>query len=252
MVASNLCLHKGARLVEPEELRVCPAPPPEGRWYPVAHYRVLDTVTETLQDAGYRVQSQQLALSRENARFFGTLNLATPVASGVSLAVGIRNSVDKSFPLGFCAGNRVFVCDNLAFRSELMVRRKHTLNGERNFGNAIANAVTALREFKDMEEERLKVLMQTELSPEVADSLILRAFEKGMLSIIHLPKVIQEWRKPSFEEFQPRTAWSLLNAFTTVLRDRAQKNPAHFAVQSMRLNALLEPHADEVACAVAN
>jgi hypothetical protein len=30
---------------------------------------------------------------------------------GVSLAVGIRNSWDQSFPLGFCAGARVFVCD---------------------------------------------------------------------------------------------------------------------------------------------
>ena len=182
-------------------------------------------------------------MSADNARFFGTLDLATPVATGVSLAVGIRNSVDKSFPLGFCAGNRVFVCDNLAFRSELMVRRKHTRNGERNFGNAIANAVTALGQFKEMEQERIRLLMQTELRPEIADSLILRAYEKGMLSIHHLPRVIQEWRKPSFEEFQPRTAWSLLNAFTTVLKDRAEKNPAQFAVQTIRLNSLLEPTA---------
>lgn len=244
MVASNLCLHRGARLVNPEELRSFPAPPPEGRWFPVAHHRVLDRVAETLHEAGYAVQNQQLALSGDNARFFGTLDLATPLIPGVSLAVGIRNSVDKSFPLGFCAGNRVFVCDNLAFRSELMVRRKHTRNGERNFGNAIANAVTSLKQFKDMEEERIRLLMNTELRSEVADSLILRAFENGMLSIHHLPRVIQEWREPSFEEFQPRTAWSLLNAFTTVLRDRAQKNPAQFAVQTMRLNSLVEPRAD--------
>jgi hypothetical protein len=250
MVASNLCLHRGARLVEPEELRTIEAPPPEGRWFPVAHCRVLERVSETLQDAGYVVQKQQLALSVDNARFFGTLDLGTPVASGVSLAVGIRNSVDKSFPLGFCAGNRVFVCDNLAFRSELMVRRKHTRNGERNFGNAIANAVTSLKEFKDIEEERIRLLMETELRPEVADSLILRAFEKGMLSINHLAKVIEEWRRPKFEQFQPRTAWSLLNAFTTVLRDRAQKHPAQFAVQTMRLNSLLEPRPGDVTYAL--
>ncbi len=241
MVASNLCLHKGARLVELEELRACPTPPPEGRWYPVAHARVLETVSATLQDAGYRVQSQKLALSREKARFFGTLDLGTPVACGVCLSVGIRNSVDKSFPLGFCAGNRVFVCDNLAFRAELLVRRKHTRHGERNFGNAIANAVTALQQFKELEQERIRLLMQTELRPEIADSLLLRAYEKGILSVHHLPQVIEEWREPSFEEFRPRTAWSLLNAFTTVLRERAQRQPAQFAVQTMRLNALLEP-----------
>jgi len=145
----------------------------------------------------------------------------------------------------------VFVCDNLAFRAELMVRRKHTLNGERNFGNAIANAVTALQQFKETEQERIHLLMHTELRPEQADSMILRAFEKGLLSTLHLPKVIEEWRRPSFEEFQPRTTWSLLNAFTTVLKDRAQKNPSMFAVQTMRLNALLEPKHEEVPVALA-
>ena len=251
MVASNLCLHRGARLVELEELRACPAPPPQGRWYPVAHGRVLDTVVGTLQDAGYQVVSRQLALSSEGARFFGTLVLATPVASGVSLAVGIRNSVDKSFPLGFCAGNRVFVCDNLAFRSELLVRRKHTVHGERNFATAIANAVTSLHDFKEVEQSRIRVLMQTELAPATADSLILRSYEKGVISYHQLPRVIREWRAPSFEEFEPRTAWSLLNAFTTVLSERAQSQPAQFAVQTMRLNALLDPRPAEVLHATA-
>jgi hypothetical protein len=58
--------------------------------------------------------------------------------------VGVRNSVDKSFPLGFCAGARVFICDNLAFRSELLVKRPHTINGERRFNQAIAEAVSQL------------------------------------------------------------------------------------------------------------
>jgi hypothetical protein len=51
MVTSNLCLHKGARLIGIEELRTIPAPPPEGRWYPVPHYRVLETVKESRGDS---------------------------------------------------------------------------------------------------------------------------------------------------------------------------------------------------------
>src|SRR5208282_2491060 len=136
MVSSNLVLHRGARPVTADELKEYRAPQPEGRWFPVAHSRVLETVTATLQDSGYEIRNTRLGLSREGARFFGTLDLGTSVASGVTLAVGVRNSVDKSFPLGFAAGSRVFVCDNLAFRSELLVRRKHTVNGERNFVRA--------------------------------------------------------------------------------------------------------------------
>jgi hypothetical protein len=68
-----------------------------------------------------------------------------------------------------------------------------------------------------------------------------RSFEKGIISALQLPKVLKEWREPSFEEFEPRTPWSLFNAFTTVLRDRAVTQPTDFAVRTMRLNALLGP-----------
>jgi hypothetical protein len=227
-------------LIGEEELRDYKAPPPGGRWFPIAHHDVLTKVKETLHDAGYEVERQQLAVARNNHRFFGTLDLKTALAAGVRLAVGVRNSTDKSFPLGFCAGNRVFVCDNLAFRSELLVKRKHTRFGEQRFSSAIANAVTALQSFREMEADRLRGLMNTELRAEQADSFILRAFEKGIISTLQLPAVLKEWRSPSFEEFQPRTAWSLLNAFTTVLRDRAQRQPQSFMVQTMRLNHLLE------------
>jgi hypothetical protein len=238
---SNLLLHAGAQAVTREQLRTYRAPPPEGRWYPIAHATVLATVQDTLGEAGYQVQAEKLALNREGTRFFGTLDLATPVASGVALAVGIRNSTDKSFPLGFCAGNRVLVCDNLAFRSELLVRKKHTLHGARNFSAAIAQAVMSLSSFREQEAARIQALQTMELAPEQADSLILRSYEKGIISSLQLPRVLREWRAPRFAEFQPRTAWSLLNAYTTVLGDRANRQPAQFAVQTMRLNALLEP-----------
>lgn len=126
---SQLMLHAGGQLCTVQELQAIPTPPPEGRWHPVSHARVLETVTGTLQGAGYEIRDRKLAVARDGQRFFGTLDLATPLATGVALAVGIRNSTDKSFPLGFCAGNRVFVCDNLAFRSELLVKRKHTRFG---------------------------------------------------------------------------------------------------------------------------
>ena len=103
----------------------------------------------------------------------------------------------------------------------------------------------SLADFKTAEAARITAMMHTELRPEVADSLILRSFEKGIISAPQLPRVLHEWREPSFEEFRPRTVWSLFNAFTTVLRDRATKQPTQFAVQTMRLNAVLDPSRPE-------
>ncbi len=241
MAESQLMLHCGARTVEEDELRACRAPPPEGRWYPISHGRVLDTVKGTLTASGYTIRSQKLALTKGESRFFGVLDLATTLYSEVTLAVGIRNSVDKTFPMGFAAGSRVFCCDNLAFRSELMVKRKHTRFGEQRFVAAIAGAVTSLTHFREVEAARIKRMMYQDLTDDQADALILRAFEKGIVTAPFLPRVIREWRTPSFEEFEPRTAWSLLNAFTTVLGERAERRPQAYTVQTMRLNALLGP-----------
>jgi hypothetical protein len=242
---SDLTLQMGARLVEEAELADHKVPHRKGRWYPIAHHAVLMRVKEALREAGYEVQKQQLALDRDDKRFFGTLDLATNLASGVYLAVCVRNIVDRWFPLCFRVGWRVYLCDNLAYRSELfLAERGRGRYGEQRLAADIAEAVSRLGSFREVEGKWLRVLMEKELRPEAADSFILRAFETGIVGAHDLPAVIREWRRPSFEEFEERTAWSLLNAFTSVLRDRAKTQPECFVLETMRLNALLAGEMD--------
>src|SRR5271157_1583430 len=135
-MSSSLVTHCGARQVSREELATIPTPPPTNTWFPVAHCDVLDTTVRDLTRAGFEVGRTQLAVSRNDARFFGTLDLKTPLVNGVNLAVGIRNSIDRSLPVAFCAGSRVFVCDNLSFSSQVVIARKHTRNGRTRFAEA--------------------------------------------------------------------------------------------------------------------
>ena len=59
-------------------------------------------------------------------RMFGFLEVNIEDA-GIRLALGVRNSHDKTFALGLTVGYRVFVCDNLAFHGDFMaVSRKHS------------------------------------------------------------------------------------------------------------------------------
>lgn len=239
MSTSNLMLHVGAREVCFEELIDVAPPLPEGRWYPIAHARVVHFARNMLKDSGFSIKRERFGLSQDNHRFFGVVDLDTPIIEGVSMTVGLRNSTDKTFPLGFCAGTRVFVCDNLAFKAELIVKKKHTLNGEKNFTEAITHAVGSLKGFKDVEAERIKRFLAQELTEDQADAIILRSLERGILGVRDLDRVIRHWRTPEHEEFMPRTAWSLLNAFTSALKDRADKHPAQYATQTMRINALI-------------
>ncbi len=235
---SQLILHRGARLVERAELDQVDAPPPTESWFPLRHSQVLFTAERTLADAGFPITRSKLALSQDNARFFGTLDLSTPITEGVTLTVGVRNSTDKTFPIGLCAGNRVFVCDNLAFSAEIYVAKKHTRFGEQRFQEGIAAAVASLHEYQGMEARRIEQFKEQEVDEQQAAACLLHGFEEGILTTRTLPVAIAEWRKPALDEFRPRTLWSLFNAVTAALKDR-QSNPGRFASLTMRVYGLL-------------
>jgi hypothetical protein len=250
MSDSVLITHCGAREVPYEALATVPVPPSTPTYFPVDHQALVDTVVKALGDGSFQVRQAKYALSRNDARLFATLDLTAPVADGVTLSVGVRNSLDKSLPLSFCAGSRVFVCDNLCFNSELLVTRKHTRWGRDRFQEAICLAVQSLHQFRQAEEARVGRFRTTEVSTDTADALILRAFERNIVSTHLLPRVLREWRQPGLDEFKPRTLWSLLNAFTTVMGERARSNPQQFASLTMSLSALLggEPAASSDPC----
>lgn len=240
MSGSRLVLHCGGREAAREELMLIDAPAGTATWWPVSHGKVVETVEETLAASGFQITSARYGLARNDARLFATMDLASTLATGVTLAVGIRNSFDKSFPLGFLAGERVFVCDNLAFSAPLAIRRKHTKNGHASFSDAIGEAVGNLDQFKAHAAARIERLRSYDLSDQEAESLMLRSYEQKIISHRILSHVISEWRAPGFDDFASRDAWSLLNAFTTALGGRAKSNPQEHSRITMRLNGLID------------
>jgi len=236
---AELLTHRGARPVTSDELQAIEPPPPSGRWYPTAHSRVLDVSVDALQRSGFSIREAQLAVSPDNHRFFGTLQLNSEVCPGVNLAVGLRNSTDKSFPIGFCCGEHVFVCDNLCFSSTIEVSRRHTKGGESSFITGIESAVMSLHGFQIFEAKQIQGFHAAVLESDRADAIMLRAWRKGIVGTRLLPKLIDEWEKPSYEEFEERTAWSLLNCYTEALKDRQQKRPYDAAVETMNFTRLL-------------
>lgn len=240
MVTSTLLNHRGAREVTRAELVTVEPPPPTRTWYPIAHRAVLDAVWSTLEGAGLQIRQSRLSLSHDDARFFGTLDLSATINDDVALAVGIRNSTDQSFPIGFCCGQRVFVCDNLAFTSEIVVSKKHTRFGQERYLESLARAVQSLGQYRQSAALWIAQLQARELSDEAANSYLLQAYEREIIGIRLLPLVIDAWRHPPRDEYRPRTAYALFNCFTDVLgRERQSRYPAESALATMRLSKLL-------------
>lgn len=64
---------------------------------------------------------------------------------------------------------------------------------------------------------RIPHLKSKQLCYDGASTIILDAFRKGIVGTTILKRLVKEWDEPSFEEFRPRTAWSLTNALTHVI-----------------------------------
>lgn len=252
MVANAaLVCHRGAREVDRDTLLSVPCPQPQGRWRPVPFATVLQYAEQALAAAGYRVAKSTLALSRRDERFFGTLTLDCPLGGGADLAVGIRSSHDQSLALGWCCGQRVFVCDNLAFSAAKVISHKHTAHGVERYQEAIARAVSELSDHREYEAFRIRRMQSMEISDAQAESVLLRAVEAGIVGAAALPVAIREWRTPSFAEFAgAKTAWRLYNALTCALGKRARTNPQAHAWATIRLGALVSPETEAASTAV--
>ena len=56
------------------------------------------------------------------------------------------------------------------------------------------------------------------MPPERAHHVMVAAIRSGITPASRLPKILEAWDEPKHREFEPRTAWSLFNAFTEVLK----------------------------------
>jgi hypothetical protein len=130
----SLMLHVGAAALAYDDLRSVVMPPATETHVPVAHHEVVELVRYALGFYGHEIVEEAHAITQDGARYFGLMSLRSPYGEYTD-TVGLRNSHDKTFPIGLAFGSKVFVCDNLAFVGDHVIRRKHTQSKE---GAAVA------------------------------------------------------------------------------------------------------------------
>jgi len=128
--AVTLMLHQGAEHIDYEILQGLTMPDATDTHVPIAHSAVVDMVKYSLGFFGHEVVEEHYGVTPDGARFFGVLSLRSEYGDYTD-TVGLRNSHDKKFPIAISFGSRVFVCDNLAFAGDHVIKRKHTLNANR-------------------------------------------------------------------------------------------------------------------------
>jgi hypothetical protein len=214
-----LLAHSGTDKLTREQLAVIPAPEATSTHHPLAHHAIVEALLEALAFRHISVTRDEYAVSQDGMKMFGVLDLETAF-EGCRFSIGIRNSNDKSMRLAMTVGYRVFVCDNMAFQGDFSpVLAKHTKRF--SLVDAVSVGVDRMqRNFEPMWRQ-IEIWKESQIADETAKLVIYQAFVEGELEAPkHLaPRVHELYFNPQFDEFAPRTRWSLSNAFTSAFKE---------------------------------
>jgi len=238
----KLYLHAGAHRATLDEVLAVTTPEPTETHYPIPHNTLIDTVTSNLEGIGLTVNDADYGLwGDEGEMMFGIMSLKNGASGMVEddyeTILGVRNAHNKRFAAGLACGSRVFVCDNLAMSGDIVVFRKHTRWIMRDLDRLLFEALGKLHEAKVTQDQRIENYKATPLTDALVHDILIRAVDCKVMANSHVPKVLEEWRDPTHEDFAVRTAWSLFNSFTQVLKG---KNPMNLTPRTTRLHGLLD------------
>jgi hypothetical protein len=235
----NLVLHCGASAVPRVEVARVTTPRPTETWQPIPHVTLIETVEDALRSTGLRIGNQVHSLSNEGNRYFALTEVHGPHdPEDYSLVLGLRNSHDKTFPVGLVAGATVFVCDNLSFSGEVRLTRKHTVHLQRDLPQLVSRGVGKLMDLWGHQGKRIDAYKNHRIRDKSAHDLVVRAVDIGVCTNRMVPSVLKEWRSPTYPAFADRTAWSLFNAFTEALKGNLPELPK----RTEALHSLMDHH----------
>jgi hypothetical protein len=227
-MSNKLCLHAGAETVCREQVDAVITPQSTSTWTPVRHGDLVDAVVDSLSGTGLSVVEDHYALTRNGDRLFGLLTLGSGgnLTGDHAVTIGIRNSHDKSFQVGLAIGSRVFVCDNLAFSSEVVIKTKHTRFVNNRLPRLVADGVAKLVEHRHAQEKRIACYKESTVESQAhLHDLVLRAYRAKAIPARAIADVVAEFEEPRHPEFRDWTLWSLFNGFTEVLKSYGELQP---------------------------
>jgi len=215
---NQIMLHCGGVAATIEDLKTVTLPEQTATYHPVSHYDLVDNVgrvaSELLHD--HTLDKTQYALAKGGQRMFAVH--AYRNGQDMKMSIAFRNSYDKSMAVGLAVGASVMVCDNLMLSGKVTVLRKHTANIIEDIGPAILTATyNARASFRKLSEDAER-MRELHMSHNEGFKLLGLLFGVSVLKPHQLTVAAREWKKPSHQEFEPQTLWSLYNAVTAALK----------------------------------
>ncbi len=218
MEHGQLLSHVDTDLVTREQLALIETPSPTRSFKPVPHLELIETLQQALRMNHITIRKEQFALRRDGLTLFGVLQLQYQDTPDGMAALGLRTSNNRTMSIQICAGLQVTVCDNMVFRGDLIaLNRKHTAG--LHLRTEINHAILRFQDHFGRLTGEIANLKVRVVSDTDAKAVLHDVFVKGILPIRLLPEASNLYFEPFVDEFRPRTAWSLHNAFTAVAKE---------------------------------
>lgn len=187
---------------------------------PIAHDALVTRAKSFLDSNGFTIQDEVHSLARGDQHYFGLFAVDHPnrVATDRGCVIGLRNSHDKTFPAGLCAGDAPFVCDNLIFTNTIKLARRHTRNILNDLDFTINRALGKLFSFWHGQDNRIEAYKNFDLTNSKVNDLVIRACKAGAIPKSKIIDVVDQWESSDHTEFWDRNMNSLYNAFTEIYK----------------------------------
>ena len=206
--------------VNAEQLMGIQTPDKTDSFTPIPHFGLVELTREAIGRAGLNVEMEEHSLARGGQRYFGGFALRGSDIDGADrqIVLGLRNAHDKSFAASICVGNRMLVCENLCFSSDIKLARRHTTNIMADLPRILGDAVgRVVAHWNDM-GKRIETYQQTEISRDRAADLLIDLVDSKAFPARDIYNAIQEFRNPRHDEFKGGTLWTLYNSITENLK----------------------------------
>lgn len=182
----SLILHTGAEAIDYDGLRDCEVPEATATHVPIPHHSVVDMVKYALGYYGHDVTEEHYGITPDGAR--------------------------------------VFVCDNLAFVGDHVIKRKHTANAKRDLPGLVAQVIEPLGAKRQDQALTFQRYQETPLIQHQADAAIMQLYRENVINVTRIADVLDAYEDPPCDWGEP-TAWRLFNATTYALTGRVTENP---------------------------
>jgi len=215
------------------QLRKIPLVAPERAspiWKGIQHGELADTIVKGLEDRKVTIKDERWYTGHQNTHLTGSLTLTVPKKKspkGMDFALGVHHGNDMCYALKFAVGTKIFICENGMVSGDISLRKLHTKNF--NLEAAVGEGLDQFLNQLDLVGEFIESLKAIPISDDRRDELLMEAGRLKLLPWSRIGKVDKEFRKPTFQDFNQKTAWGLYNAFTYVI----QKSPAHEQINGM-------------------